>query len=160
MSVKLKLLKSSHSVGESNFHLQFTPKYRRKVFANTVIQEECQRLLLGVAEQMGLIVAGIGFGPDHCHMFVSKCKNYSAAELTRRLKGATSRFLRANCWRELQTYYWGDSFWSDGYFYRSVGAVTYDVMKFYVEKSQDKHWEKQSYEEYSIEKQKTLKEFN
>lgn len=160
MEVKLKLLRNSHSVGESNFHLQFTPKYRKGVFYNETIKAECERLFLAIAERMGIIVAGIGFGPDHCHLFVSGCKNYAAAELARRLKGATSRFIRANCWKELKPYYWGDSFWSDGYFYRSVGAVTFETMKFYVEKSQDKHWQKQSYEEYYLEKQKTLAEFN
>ena len=158
--VELKLLRSAHCVGESNYHLQFTPKYRRHVFAVPVIRRECERLLLAVAERMRIIIAGIGFGSDHVHLFVSNCKNYSAAELARRLKGVTSRVMRANLWRELRPYYWGDSFWSDGYFYRSVGAVTSDVMKFYVEKSQDKHWRKQSYEEYCLEKQRTLAEFN
>jgi len=130
------------------------------VFASAVIRGECERLLLAEAERLGILVAGIGFGSDHVHLFVSNCKNYSVAELVKRLKGVTSRVIRANLWRELRAYYWGDSFWSDGYFYRSVGAVTYDVMKFYVEKSQDKHWRKQSYEEYRLEKQRTLAEFN
>ena len=159
MVTELKLLKSSHCVGESNFHLQFTPKYRKEVFANSAIKAECEKQLLGIAEQLGIIVAGIGFGPDHAHMFVSNCKNYSAAKLAMRLKGASSRFLRMKLWRELAPYYWGKSFWSDGYFYRSVGAVNYQTMKYYVEKSQDKHWQKQSYEQYAHEKQKTLAEF-
>ena len=153
-------MRDAHYVDESNYHLQFTPKYRLHVFADAVIRGECERLLLVEAERMHIIVAGIGFGSDHVHLFVSNCKNYSVAELVKRLKGVTSRVIRANLWRELRPYYWGDSFWSDGYFYRSVGAVTYDVMKFYVEKSQDKHWRKQSYEEYRLEKQRTLAEFN
>jgi putative transposase len=160
METKIKLLRGCHSIGEANYHLQFTPKYRRHVFENPVIRKECERVLLMIAQKLKVIVAGIGFGEEHVHLFLSNCKNYSAAELTRRLKGASSRVLRANLWKELQTYYWGDSFWSDGYFYRSIGAVTYEVMKFYVEKSQEKHWKKQSYEEYAIEKQKTLSEFN
>ena len=159
METELKLLKSSHTVGEANYHLQFTPKYRKEVFASPVIKAKCERLLLGVARQMGIIVAGIGFGPDHVHLFVSGCKNYGAAQLADRLKGASSRFIRANLWRELGPYYWGDSFWTDGYFHRTVGAVTYDVMKYYVEKSQDKHWKKESYEEYALARQRTLSEF-
>lgn len=160
MVIELKLLRGNHCMGESNFHLQFTPKYRKGVFTNPVIRAECERLLLAITQRMEVIVAGIGFGSDHCHMFVSNCKNYSAAELAMRLKGASSRVIRANLAAELRPYYWGDSFWSDGYFYRSVGAVTYEVMRFYVEKSQNKHWRKQSYEEYALEKQRTLAEFN
>lgn len=159
MSVELKLLRSSHCVGESNFHLQFTPKYRKGVFSNPVIKGECERLLLCIAKKMGVMVAGIGFGPDHAHLFVSACKNYSAARLAMRLKGASSRFMRANLYQELKQYYWGNSFWSDGYFYRSVGAVNYDTMKDYVERSQDKHWIKQRPSEYRREKQATLSQW-
>lgn len=156
---ELKLLRNAHSVGESNYHLQFTPKYRKKIFANPVIKAECERVLLGIAKQMKIIVAGIGFGPDHVHMFVSNCKNYSVVKLVNQLKGVSSRVLRANLWRELTEYYWGDSLWSDGDFHRSVGAVTYTTMQYYVQHSQDKHWVKQSYEEYALEKQRTLTEF-
>ena len=35
---------------------------------------------------------------------------------------------------------WGGSFWSDGYFYESIGRVTSETMKFYIERQQGKHW--------------------
>ena len=35
--------------------------------------------------------------------------------------------------------FWGGQFWSDGYFYRSVGSVTDDAVEFYIRVSQDKH---------------------
>lgn len=54
---EMKLLKHAHSVGESNYHLQFTPKYRKKIFMNPVIKAECERVLLGIAKQMRIIVA-------------------------------------------------------------------------------------------------------
>ena len=44
------------------------------------------------------------FGPDHVHVFVSRCKNYSVPEIVRRLKGASSRRIRLeleNCWNLL-----------------------------------------------------------
>ena len=156
MEEKLKLLRSSHSVGESNYHLQFTPKYRKKVFANPIVRIECERILTGIANQLGIIMSGIGFGQDHVHLFVSNCKNFSPVELARRLKGASSRMLRANLCKELRPFYWGDSFWSDGFFYRSVGAVTAEVMQNYVSVSQQKHWQTQDLEDYKKDQQKTL----
>ena len=137
---KIELTKYSHSVGEANYHLQFTPKYRRLIFEDQAILIETRRVLLALCEQLKIECAGIGFGPDHVHMFVNKCKNYSEVELTRRLKGASSRVLRANLWRELRPYLWGDSFWSNGHFGRTVGAVTNEAMKKYVTESQHKHW--------------------
>ena len=159
MESKLKLLRSSHSVGESNYHLQFTPKYRKKVFANHIVRIECERILTGIANQLGIILSGIGFGQDHVHLFVSNCKNFSPVELARRLKGASSRMLRANLCKELRPFYWGDSFWSDGFFYRSVGAVTAEVMQNYVSVSQQKHWQTQDLEDYKKDQQKTLLDF-
>jgi putative transposase len=137
---KVELTKYSHSVGEANYHLQFTPKYRHKIFANPMILNETRRVLLALCEQLEIGCAGIGFGPDHVHLFVNKCKNYSEAELSRRLKGASSRVLRANLWRELRPYYWSDSFWTDGHFGRTVGAVTNEAMRKYINESQHKHW--------------------
>ena len=41
---------------------------------------------------------------------------------------------------------WGDSFWSDGYFYRSVGSTTAEAVQYYVQNSQRKHW--MQYDDY------------
>ncbi len=34
--------RSSHSLGESNYHFQFTPKYRRDVFRDVIIKKACE----------------------------------------------------------------------------------------------------------------------
>jgi hypothetical protein len=34
----------------------------------------------------------------------------------------------------------GKRFWSEGYFYESVGMVTSTAVKFYIERQQGKHW--------------------
>ena len=55
---------------------------------------------------------------------------------------------------------WGKKFWTEGHFYRSVGAVNYETMKSYVEESQEKHWEKKSIkQENAIVLQKKLFDF-
>jgi hypothetical protein len=37
----MELMRGHHSVGEANLHLQFTPKYRRDVFRDEVVQTVC-----------------------------------------------------------------------------------------------------------------------
>ncbi|MEK6848251.1 MAG: hypothetical protein AABX65_01325 [Nanoarchaeota archaeon] len=37
--MKMELIKSSHAVGESNFHLQLTPAYRQDIFADEQVSE-------------------------------------------------------------------------------------------------------------------------
>ena len=37
-----ELVHSRHSVGLSNYHMQFTPKYRRDVFRDRVVMKKCR----------------------------------------------------------------------------------------------------------------------
>jgi hypothetical protein len=52
---------------------------------------------------------------------------------------------------------WGDSFWSDGYFYRSVGSTTTaESVQYYVQNTQRKRW--MNYDDYETAKQEKEKE--
>ena len=70
------LTKSSHAVGESNLHLQFTPAFRRAVFARPRVQELVRDYLLSKASELKVSVLAFEFGPDHLHLFVAGFKNY------------------------------------------------------------------------------------
>ena len=153
---------SRHSVGGSNYHLQFTPKYRRGVFKDDQIRAECKRLAYEKAVQLKLDIGAIEFGPDHMHMFVTGCRKYSVPKLAQYFKGYISRHIRMNLPDNLKPYLWGDSFWTDGYFYESIGRVTADSVKFYIERQQKKHWVGVDYEIYAEgvgKKQKKLEDF-
>src|SRR3989338_107866 len=139
----VKLLSNLQSVGETNAHLQFTPKYRRAVFQDDEIRISCELLLKSIAQKLGVTLVGLGFGPDHVHLFVSGWKNYSITEMAQRFKGCTSRALRKAHKNKIQKWLWGNHFWSGGYFYRTVGAVNNQTMIKYIKESQGKHWAKQ-----------------
>ena len=141
METEIKLTKYAHTVGESNCHLQFTPKYRKRIFEDKDVLAECEHEFKAIAAKLGVQLAGMGFGPDHAHLFVTDWKNYSLAELARRFKGASSRHIRQKYIVRLTVKgLWGDQMWSDGYFHRTVGAVTAETMKKYVTENQQKHW--------------------
>ena len=56
--------------------------------------------------------------------------------------------------------FYGKKFWTEGHFYRSVGAVNAETMKHYVEDCQEKHWEKKKIrQEQAIILQKNLFDF-
>jgi len=123
-------------------HLQFTPKYRKPIFSDEVIRLSCEQAFKDVARQLKVNLAGLGFGPDHVHLFVSGWKNYSIAELVQRFKGVVSKTIRELHKTRLSIWLWGNAFWTGGYFYRTVGAVTTESMYKYVTESQQKHWQK------------------
>ena len=158
-TIKIELIKHSHNIGESNIHFQLTPAYRQPIFEDEKVRKLTKAYLLAKAEDLRVIIVAVEFGPDHMHFFVANCKNYSVAELAKLFKGFISRMMRKNHWSLFKHYLFGEKFWTEGYFYRSIGAATTDSIKFYIEHSQAKHWEVVDYDFYQYEKQKTLIEF-
>ena len=130
----------SHCVVNSNWHLQFTPKYRRNVFGDFVLKTACEKSFRVIAERLGVMLVVVSFGPDHVHLFLCGCKNYAVPYLAQQFKGYSSWFVRTNCWSHVKSMLWGDSFWSDGYFGENVGRVTEETAHNYIKYQQKKHW--------------------
>jgi len=135
-----RLLRHRHCVGESNYHLQFTPNFRKDVFAPEQVRILCKQCFYFKAAELGVVILALEFGPDHVHLFVGNCRNYSVPQLVQHFKGYSSRVIRAQLWSSISSYLHGKRFWSEGYFYESVGMVTSPAVKFYIERQQGKHW--------------------
>ncbi len=138
--MKNDLSHSAHTVGESNLHLQFTPAYRRDIFAEPLVRELTIAYLMERANQLNIFVSAIDCGPDHVHLFVENWKNWSISALARELKSYSSLKMRKGHRHLFNDKLWGEKFWSAGYFHRTVGVVTKETVKRYVAESQSKHW--------------------
>lgn len=151
------LVRTSSSVGESNLHLQITPAYRRDIFRDQNVWGITLVYIREKLAKMNIILLAAEGGPDHVHLFLANWKNYSISYLVQQIKGFTSYMMR-KFHRELTiSKLWGKKFWSEGYFYRTVGVVTKESTQFYIERSQKKHWEALDYEFYKHDKeQKSL----
>lgn len=158
--MKMELIKSSHAVGESNFHIQLTPAYRQDIFVDEQVAELTLAFIIEKLNECKVVLLGYGFGPEHLHLFLANVRFVSEAELTRKIKGYSSYKMRKHFKNLFSDKLWGKKFWTEGHFYRSVGAVNYETMKQYVEESQQKHWEKkQIKQEQAIILQKNLFNF-
>ena len=158
--MKNELVKTTSSVGESCLHLQLTPAYRRDIFVNEQVRDLTKIYFLEKSKKLGILVAAMDVGPDHFHAFLVNWKKHSVEKLANELKGFTSYMMRKHHQSLFQDKLWGKKFWSEGYFYRTVGAVTKDAVKFYVEHSQKKHWRAVDYNYYKDKQQRLLSEFN
>ena len=135
-----ELKRYRHCVGGSNYHIQLTPKYRRPIFNSRHMRELVKAIIRMKLKKLGIGIGAIEFGPDHVHMFLTGCNKYDVPTIIRHIKGFSSWYLRKNYWDMVKGYLWGSSFWSRGYFYESIGRVTMDNIKFYIERQQSKHW--------------------
>lgn len=140
--MEMKLVASSNAIGESNFHIQLTPAYRQDIFRDEQIAELTLAYIIEKLKELKVVLLGFGFGPDHLHLFLANVRFVGEIELVKQIKGYSAYMMRKHFSYLFKTKLFGKKFWSEGHFYRSVGAVNSETMKNYVEESQSKHWEK------------------
>lgn len=69
-------------------------------------------------------------------MLVSCPPNISVSQMMQYLKGRSSKRLQEE-FPELKRKYWGQHIWATGYFCRTVGTVTDEIIKDYIESQTD-----------------------
>jgi len=153
--MKNELQHSGHTVGETNLHIQLTPAYRRDIFADSLVRELTVGYIMQRAKEMKIEIAALECGPDHLHAFVKHWKNWKIPVMVGQLKTYSSRMMRKGHHSMFEDKLWGKKFWSAGYFHRTVGVVTAETVKRYIEEGQKKHWE-----EVEQKKQTTLFNFS
>jgi len=157
----IELVNSAHAVGESNFHIQLTPAYRQDIFVDPLVRELTLAYITEKLQEHKVVLSAYDYGPDHLHLFVSNVRFVGEVELVRQIKGFSSYMMRKGHWYMFKDKLWGNKFWSEGHFYRSVGAVTKESVYWYVKEGQKKHWQRYTYEEYKMLKnQSLLSDFN
>jgi len=75
--------------------------------------------------------------PDHIHMLVELPPTISVSQAVKTFKDGSGRAIRQTH-PELQEWLWGDSFWAKGYFAESVGRITENAIKLYIEHQHDR----------------------
>ena len=127
--------KLSHVQYDIEYHIVWTTKYRYKVL-NGKIAERARQLIRQSCNSMDVTIIKGSIGREHIHLLVSCPPSLSVSKLVQQLKGKTSRKLQLE-FNELKKKYWGQHLWASGYFCRSVGAVTKEMIKNYIENQVD-----------------------
>ena len=131
--------KSSHVQYDIVYHIVWTTKYRYKVLTGK-IAERCRELIRQSCNSMEVSIEKGSIGKEHIHIMISCPPNISVSKIVQQLKGKTSHVL-LNEYKELKKRYWGQHLWTSGYFCRSVGTVTKEMIKEYIESQQDEYEE-------------------
>ena len=120
-----------HTVFNIEYHFVWVTKYRYKVLTGDValrvrelVQQTCEifaiKILKGVVSK------------DHVHILVSAPPNMAPSEIMRRIKGRSSSKLFEECPLRKKRY-WGRHFWARGSFCATVGQMTEEMIKEYLE---------------------------
>ena len=129
--------KSSHVQYDIEYHIVWTTKYRYRVIVGK-IAERTRKLVIQGCNSMNVNIIKGSIGKEHIHLLVSCPPSLSVSKLVQQLKGKTSRTLQME-FKELRKRYWGRHLWASGYFCRSVGTVTRNIIKEYIENQEDEY---------------------
>ncbi|NJE09996.1 IS200/IS605 family transposase [Thermococcus sp. MAR1] len=113
------------------YHFAWIPKYRRDILTGEVA-ERLKQMLKEYAEEIDCEVIALEVMPDHVHVFLRAKPNLSPAKIINHLKGKTARKLLQE-FPELRTKTTNGRLWSRSYFVTTVGYVTDEIVKHYVE---------------------------
>ena len=129
--------KSSHVQYDIEYHIVWTTKYRYRVIVGK-IAERARKLVIQSCNSMNVNIIKGSIGKEHIHLLVSCPPSLSVSKLVQQLKGKTSRTLQIE-FKELRKRYWGRHLWASEYFCRSVGTVTRNIIKEYIENQEDEY---------------------
>ena len=111
-------------------HIVWIPKYRKRVLRGA-LANRIRALLQECADVNRWKIEELNIQPDHVHMVVQFRPNVSISKMVQLFKGKSSRRVRIE-FPELEEFYWGNSFWGDGFFAETIGKVDLDTIKNYV----------------------------
>jgi putative transposase len=131
--MNLRTVQSNRNVVyDCKYHVVFCPKYRRKVLVPPV-SDRLEELFIQKAKELKTTISSMEIMPDHVHMLIQCDPQFGIHKVVKHLKGYTSRVLRQE-FPHLKSRI--PSLWTNSYFVATVGTVTLEVVKQYIETQQ------------------------
>ncbi|HDR7711661.1 TPA: IS200/IS605 family transposase [Bacillus cereus] len=112
-----------------NYHFVFCPRYRRKIFLNTKVEERFKELVQEICGEMDVAIVAMECDKDHVHLFLNTLPTLSPVDTMAKIKGVTSKRLRGE-FPHLQHL---PSLWTRSYFVSTAGNVSTETIKQCVE---------------------------
>lgn len=116
------------------FHVIWATKYRRKLLSEP-IQVRLKELIFEKQTEWGYEIIEMEIMPDHVHLLIDTNPQIGVNNIIGKIKGYTSRILRSE-FKELTTRV--PTLWTRSKFISSVGSVSLEVVKKYIENQKNK----------------------
>jgi len=122
----------NRSVGWSTWHLEWCTKYRYKIFYDETLRNLCKIFLYEAAKRHRFTIMDCEVDYDHVHVIVSLPLSMSPSKALGILKGCSARGLFKEVSHFHRMYPKGH-LWSPGKFIGSIGHITLEKAKQYLE---------------------------
>lgn len=116
-------------VYKNQYHVIFCPKYRRPVLVDGV-DVRLKEILLEEAKKADVTILALEIMPDHVHLFLEFDPRLTEHKVIKQLKGVSSHKLREEFpWLKSRI----PSLWTRSYFSCTVGHVSEETIRKYIE---------------------------
>ncbi|KGG80472.1 transposase [Caloranaerobacter azorensis H53214] len=123
--------RSSHAIYDIKYHIIWVTKYRYKMLRGKIAERLRDLIRQGCEARKITIVQG-SIGKDHVHLLISCPPDIAPSKIVQYLKGRSSKLIQDE-FPELKRRYWGQHIWARGYFCATVGTVTEETIRNYIE---------------------------
>ena len=128
--MKSSTLTSSGSVWDIKYHIIWCPKYRKQLPKE--VQDNLKTILFTICESRMWEILALEVMPDHIHIFLKVPPTVSPAGVVKILKGVSAKIL-FEMHPSLRDGWKKGHLWSPSYYLGSVGHVSQETVKKYIE---------------------------
>ncbi len=134
---KTNLTYARTCVYNANYHIVWCVKYRKPMLDSS-LQSELKQILCDIAADKDFVIQNIEIGNnDHVHLFVSAHPKIAPSYIVKMLKGISGRKILMNH-PEISAKLWNGELWNSSYYLETVGSVSEDAVKQYIDSQQQK----------------------
>jgi len=130
-------MSSAHAVFSLGYHIIWCPKYRHQVLTGSV-KIELKRILAEACATYGWEIGALEVMPDHVHIFVQADHETAPGTIAKTLKSISAIHLFHKFPDLKGRKFWGSGLWSRGTYYSTVGHISEEVVKKYIEEQAKK----------------------
>jgi putative transposase len=123
-----------HSIG---YHLIWCPKYRHPVLVGAV-EIELKRILAETCMAYDWELQSLEIMPDHVHLFLQADHLTAPVTIVKTLKSISAVHLFNKFPKLKARKFWGSGLWSRGTYYASVGHISEEAIRQYIETQKDR----------------------
>lgn len=126
----MRFRKSTHAIYKTEYHVVWTPRYRRKIFVPGV-RQYAQKLLKSLdGLDPDIEVLKVNIPLDHVHMVIVIPPRVSVADAIQYIKSQSGKLLKAK-FPFLEKVMWGRSgIWSRGYCVSTIGLNEKEILAY------------------------------
>lgn len=114
----------------------WSTKYRKQIIVGE-IELELKKIMQEIAKEKEFEIKYMEMMPDHIHVFVSAPPKIAPSYIFKMLKGISARKLFVK-FPQMQSKLWGGHLWNPSTYIETVGHVSEDVVKKYIEDQKQK----------------------